>query len=357
MSRKNEFCIKKEHFGFTKDNQEVSKYIISNAFGMEVHFIDFGANIVKIIVADKDNNLDDIALGYDDIAGYEVNSPGFGSLIGRNANRIGGASFDLNGLTYELERNTNNNNLHGGSPGYNRVMYQASTQSDSGNSITFSRTSPDMEQGFPGNLKVSVKYTVTSDNELIIEYEAISDKDTLVNLTNHSYFNLDGHNKGSILDHKVWINSDAFTATNDQLITTGEIVDVSKTPMDFRIPKTIGQDIEANYRPLQMADGYDHNYVLNKQGEGLALVASLQSDKSKRLMEVFTDTPGLQLYTGNSIGLETGKEGAIYKNRDGICFETQQFPNAVNIPSFPSPILKAGETYKSQTIYKFSVIQ
>ena len=226
--------IQKEAFGVTKSDKPVTKYILSNDNGMEVHILDYGAIITSIIVPDKDGNLDDIALGYDSIAEYEDNGPSYGAFIGRNSNRIQNASFELNGTVYNLDKNDGNNNLHGGYTGYHKMMYEATTlQDDTSVSIELSRLSPHMEQGFPGNLEVKVIYSLTNDNQLIIKYHAVSDQDTVVNLTNHSYFNLSGHNAGSVLDHKVWIKSDSFTPTDDNLIPTGEIADANKHPYGF----------------------------------------------------------------------------------------------------------------------------
>ena len=347
--------IQKEAFGVTKSDKPVTKYILSNDNGMEVHILDYGAIITSIIVPDKDGNLDDIALGYDSIAEYEDNGPSYGAFIGRNSNRIQNASFELNGTVYNLDKNDGNNNLHGGYTGYHKIMYEATTlQDDTSVSIELSRLSPHMEQGFPGNLEVKVIYSLTNDNQLIIKYHAVSDQDTVVNLTNHSYFNLSGHNAGSVLDHKVWIKSDSFTPTDDNLIPTGEIADVTNTPMDFRQLKTLGKDINADYPPLKIAGGYDHNYVLNKETSGIERIAQLIDDKSGRVMDVYTDLPGMQLYSGNFMPTEKGKVGATYQKRYGVCFETQYYPNNINQPSFPSSVLRAGEEFNSTTIYKFS---
>ncbi len=337
-------------FGVTKEGTEVTLYSIENKNGMKADFIDYGANIVRLFVPDKDGKLDDIVLGFDDVAGYEVNGCFFGSFIGRHGNRIGDAKFELNGVTYELEKNDGNNNLHGGTPGYHKVMYDATTTE---NSVTFSRVSPDMEQGYPGNLELAITYTLTDDNELSITYKATSDKDTLCNLTNHSYFNLKGHKGGEITDHLVWIKANGITETTDDLIPNGNIIDVTGTPMDFREKKAIGKEIEADYKPLIIAGGYDHNYALDKEAGKVEKVAEVSEETTGRTMEVYTDLPGMQLYTGNFISKENGKEGAEYTKRTGVCFETQFFPNSVNVPSFDSCVIKAGETFTSTTIYKF----
>ncbi|WFR56140.1 galactose mutarotase [Anaerocolumna sp. AGMB13025] len=347
--------IKKQSFGKTKEGVEATLFVLKNKKGMTVTFTDYGANIVNILVPDKNGNYDDVVLGYDNVTGYEGNAPGFGSFIGRHANRIGGASFELNGKKYELEKNDGENNLHGGFKGYNKFMYEVETfEDEDSDSIEFSRLSPHMEQGFPGNLDISVTYTLTDDNELVIEYLAVSDKDTIVNLTNHSYFNLAGHKSGSVLDHQVMLDADKFTPTDDALIPTGEIRDVTGTPMDFRTLKPIGQDIEANYGPLKQAGGYDHNYVLNISGSEVEKIGELVEDKTKRKMEIFTNMTGIQLYTGNFINAEKGKDGFVYQKRAGVCFETQYFPDSCNRSEFPSCVLKAGNEYDFVTVFKFS---
>ena len=346
--------VYKESFGFTKEGVEVFRFIIKNDNGMEAHFTNYGANIISIIVADREGHLDDVMLGYDDIAGYEDNSPGFGSFIGRHANRIKNGRFELNGVTYQLDKNNGNNNLHGGNLGYNTLVYDAKIiEEDNIISVEFSRTSPHMEQGFPGNLDIRVKYSITNDSELIIQYYAISDQDTIVNFTNHSYFNLSGHDSGLVLNQKFWLDSDAFTITDKELIPTGEIAYVTDTPMDFRELKALGQDIEADYEPLKIGGGYDHNYILKTSFGQVEKVAKLVDDISGRVMEVYTDMPGVQLYTGNFLSKRKGKQGAVYDKRHGVCFETQYYPNSINTPEFPSCILRANDEFESETIYKF----
>ncbi len=350
--------ITQKSFGKTAKGEVVTLYTLTNGNGMKITLTNYGANIVSIIVPDSKGMMADVNLGYDKVAGYEKNAPGFGSFIGRHGNRIGGAKFEINGKVYELEKNDGENNLHGGFTGYNKFIYEAEIYEDDDiASVEFSRLSPHMEQGFPGNLDVTVTYSLTEANELVIEYLAVSDRDTIVNLTNHSYFNLSGHNAGSVLDHKVWIKANQFTPTDKQLIPTGEIKDVAGTPMDFRVAKKLGQDIDANYEPLVFAGGYDHNYVLDISGTDVEKVAELTDEKSGRKLEVFTDLPGMQLYSANFLTpVEDSKDGAIYKKRDAVCFETQYFPNSCNISSFPSCLLKAGKEFDSVTIYKFSVI-
>lgn len=340
--------ISTKKFGTTKDGAEVTLYTITNKNGLSVSAIDYGANIVSLVVPDKNGKPDDIVLGFEDVAGYEVNGCFFGAFIGRHGNRIGQARFDLNGVTYELEKNDGENNLHGGTPGYHQVMYRAATAEDS---VTFSRVSPDMEQGYPGNLDIAVTYTLTDDNELKITYKTRSDKDTLCNLTNHSYFNLKGHDGGTITDHIVTIKADSFTGTSDDLIPDGTLVDVTDTPMDFRKPRVLGDDIDSDYAPIVLAGGYDHNFVLDKPEGAFEKVAEVTEPASGRILEVYTDLPGMQLYSGNFIVKEEGK--AVYTKRTGLCLETQFFPNSINVPSFTPCLLKAGEEFVSTTMYKF----
>lgn len=364
--------VTKKSFGVTKDGEKATLYTMTNKNGMKVSVSDYGAVIVDIIVPDREGKFADINLGYDSVTGYEGNAPGYGSFLGRVANRIAGAKFTVNGKNYEVMKNDGENCLHSGKKSYNKYMYDVEIMEEDGSAtVEFSRLSPDMEQGFPGNLDVTVGYTLTDDNELVIEYFAVSDADTVLNLTNHSYFNLRGEGSGTVLDHKVWINADKITTTDAGLIPTGEYTDVTGTPMDFRTMKTIGQDIGADYEPLKLGCGYDHNYVLKhtlpagvEPSELYAYggtcevekVAELYEETSGRVMEVFTDLPGMQFYSANHIdGVEKGKGGKVYHARDAICFETQFFPNTLNIPGFPGGRLKAGEEFESATIYKFSV--
>jgi len=356
--------ISKSSFGKTKDGKEATLYTLENKNGMKVTVSDFGAVIVNIIVPDRNGNFEDVALGYDNVTGYETNGPGYGSFIGRHANRIGGAQFTIDGKTYELAKNDNGvNNLHSGPLGYNKVFYEAETyEDDECVSVELSRLSPDGEQGFPGNLNVTVTYTLTNDNDLAIEYFADCDKATVINLTNHTYFNLAGQASGSVLDQEVWINSHQITPTDKLLIPTGEIMDITGTAMDFQEPKPIGRDINADMECLKIAGGYDHNYVLDldiDEEDEMDLVAILYDPKSGRKMEVYTDLPGMQLYSGNFIDgskdPNPGKGGVIYKKRDGVCFETQFYPNSCNIPTFPTCIFREDEAFDYCTVYSFSV--
>lgn len=342
--------VEAKKFGTTRDGETVTMYTITNKNGMSVSAIDYGANVVSLMVPDQNGSLADVVLGYDDVAGYEVNGCFFGAFIGRHGNRIGQAKFTLNGTEYQLEKNDGENNLHGGTPGYHKVMYEAATTD---NSVTFRRVSPDMEQGYPGTLELQVTYTLTDENEWKLSYQARSDKDTLCNLTNHTYFNLKGHDGGSIEDHEVMVKANAFTETTDDLIPNGNLVDVTGTPLDFRTKKPVGRDIASDYPPVVAAGGYDHNFVLDKTEGKLEKVAELSESSTGRTMEVYTDLPGMQMYSGNFIVHENGKGGAVYTKRNGICFETQFFPNSINVPSFSSCVLKAGGEFHSTTVYKF----
>ncbi len=348
--------LTQKSFGKTNNGEEAILYTISNSNGMKVSITNYGANIVSILVPDSKGQVADVALGYDSLEGYQVNNTFFGSFIGRHANRIGGASFELNGKTYELEKNDGDNNLHSGSQGYNHFLYEAEIHKDEDViGIELSRQSPDMEQGFPGNLDLSVIYRLSEANELMIQYRCVSDKDTIVNLTNHSYFNLAGHDSGSILDHKVWIKANQFTPTTDDLIPTGELRDVTGTPMDFRQAKKIGRDIDTDYEPLKQGGGYDHNFVLDKRENEVDKVGELIDENSGRKMEIFTDMPGMQMYTSNMVTPQDHcKGGKAYGRRSAVCFETQYFPDSCNISSFPSSVLKAESIFDSSTTYKFS---
>ncbi|MDY6323871.1 MAG: aldose epimerase family protein [Catonella sp.] len=344
-----------KEFGKTKDGTVVHLYTIKNRNGMELVVSDYGAVIQSIRVPDKDGKPVDVVLGYDDVKGYEDNAESLGSFVGRNANRIKDAKVTIDGKVYELEKNDGENNLHSGSDRSHYKVYEAETMEDVDMaSVEFSRLFPDMEQKLPGNTDFTVTYSLTENNEVILEYFAVSDKATVINPTNHSYFNLNGEGNGDILDNIMTIYSDAFTPTDDHLIPTGEIRDVTGTPLDFRTAKPVGRDINEDYLPLKQAGGYDHNFVLKTRDGESVKCAELVSPKTGIKMEVFTDLPGMQVYSGNFLENKKGKGGKIYNKRDGICFETQFFPNACNEPEFKSPILPAGKEFESATIYKFS---
>lgn len=344
--------ITKQKFGATKKNEEASLYTITNNNGMKAVVSDFGACLINLFVPDKNGKLLDVVWGYDSVSGYENNGVFLGATIGRCANRIGRSKFTLGGKEYELDQNDGKNNLHGGFDGYNARMWETKFE-ESGSAVTFGLKSPDKDQGFPGAADIAVTYALTDDNALAITYKATADADTIMNMTNHSYFNLDGADSDSILEHEVWIDADEFTEADAESIPTGRLLSVAGTPMDFRSFRVIGKDIDKDYEPLRFGGGYDHNWVLKNNGK-TAVVAKLRSKKSGIVMSVSTDLPGMQLYTGNFLAGEEGKNGKKYGKRSAACFETQYFPDAVNHENFESPVLKAGEQYKTTTTYQFT---
>lgn len=342
--------IQKRPFGKTQDGKEATLYVIQNQNGMSIAVTDYGATLVEVWVPDKNQTMRDVVLGYDDVSGYEGGNSCFGATIGRNANRIGGASFKIGDTVYELEKNEKGNNLHSGS---NRSLnWLWNVEKAEEQSITFSIERPDGDQGFPGACSMKVIYTLLDDNAVQIAYDAVADKDTVMNFTNHSYFNLDGQESGDVLRHKVKIYASEYTKVNAESIPTGEIASVEGTPMDFRTAKCIGDEIDSDFEELQFAAGYDHNWVLQNHGK-FAKIAVMEAAESGIRMEVYTDLPGVQFYAGNWIEKSKGKRGAIYDRRQGACFETQYFPDAVNKPQFPSPIYPAGTPYRTMTIYRF----
>lgn len=344
--------MEKYAYGMNEDGKEGTVYILENQNGMKVELLDFGATIVKMEVPDKGGNPIDVVLGYDDVEGYETGTVFLGAPVGRSANRIGNASFELNGVTYSLAANNEKNNLHSGLDFYHLRFWDVKDVSE--NKIVFTLFSPDGDQGYPGNVSIEITYTLTEENELKIEYHAEPDADTIINLTNHSYFNLDGHASGSILDHSIQLDSDFYTQADAESIPTGDLIDVTGTPMDFRTGRVIGKDIDSTYEATQLAGGYDHNWALKTNGS-YGLIGSLTSAISGIKMEVYTDLPGVQVYTGNFINQVHGKSGVVYAKRAGVCFETQYFPDAIHHPSFESPVIKAGNKYHTVTSYKFMV--
>ena len=340
----------KKEFGATKNGEKASCYVLKNSKGMEAVVSDFGASLLKLYVPDKDGKTQDVVLGYETLEDYENGGDSLGATVGRVANRIGMAEFELNGKKYELTKNDNEKNtVHGGIDFYNKRIWDVKEEDDT--HVVFALVSPDGDQGFPGEVKIEVSYTITEENELKIHYHAIPDQDTLLNMTNHSYFNLSGHASGTAWNAKVWIDADAFTETDAELIPTGTVVPVEGTPMDFRKEKVVEKEIGADYTPLKLAGGYDHNWVLN--GKGFRKAASAESEETGIKMEVYTDLPGIQFYSGNFLAGSKGKEGAVYEKGYGICFETQYFPDAIHKENFESPITKAGEVYDTTTVYKF----
>ena len=337
------------------DGKQNDLYILKNANGVEVTMINYGARIVSIATPDKNGKFADIVLGFDNIQSYLDNASDFGALIGRYGNRIDKGQFSIDGVDYQVSVNDGTNSLHGGVKGYQYCMFDIEQLSDQ--QLVVSYTSADGEMGFPGELKVKATYTLTDCNSLVIAYEATTDKPTVVNLTNHSYFNLCGDAQ-SVLDHKLYLNADAYTPVNDIFITTGEIASVEGTPMDFRKPTRIGERINNyDFDQLKKGNGYDHNWVLNTKCPK-ELAGKLADPVSGRTLEFYTNEPGVQVYTGNFLnGTLKGKKGITYQQRAAICLETQHYPDSPNRPEFPSVVLRPGETYKSICIYKFGLCQ
>lgn len=347
--------IKKDHYGNLQDGTQVELFTLTNSNNMTVKIMNYGGTIVSIEIPDRDGKLDDITLGYDTLDEYCNGTCFFGALVGRHANRIEGSEFNLKGITYHLAKNDGNNHLHGGNRGFDKVVWDANIlEGAEGQSLELLYRSPDGEENYPGNLDVKVIYTLTEDNELRIEYSAISDKDTVVNLTNHAYFNLSGHASGDISNHQLKIDADYFTPNSNECIPTGEILKVKDTPMAFTTLTPVGAGIDSTYEQVASVEGYDHNWVLNVSGEAPEKAAEVYDAKTGRFMEVYTTKPGVQLYTANSVNDVHGKGGAIYNRRSALCLETQYFPNGLKYRHFPSPILKAGDEYRHTTIYKFS---
>lgn len=350
-------AIIKKYFGKTKDNKEVNSFIFNNKNGISMEVITYGGAITSLCVPDRNGKIDDIVLGYDNITSYEKGGKFFGAIVGRCANRIKNGSFKINGKEYLLARNDGLNHIHGGIKGFDKVIWDAEIVSNEENILKLSYLSKDGEEGYPGNLFVTVYYSLTYDNCLKIEYNAVSDKDTIVNLTNHSYFNLGGHSSGDILNHKLMINSKEFTVNDRYSIPNGEIRNVSDTPMDFRTMKRLGEDIESSYEQIKFGKGYDHNWMLESNNDLKNLSAKLIDEYSGRSMEMYTTNEGVQIYSANFLdGSDIGKDNTSYGLRNGICLETQYVPNAINNSKFKSPLLKAKEEYKNTTIYKFSII-
>lgn len=338
------------------ENENVKIFTITNSNNLTAKLTNFGALLVSLFVPDKKGKLDDVVLGFDTLEKYFTNDVCyFGSTVGRNSNRVKNASFNLNGVTYDLDKNEREkNNLHSGFNPYNKRLWDY-TIDNSNNSVSFNLISPDGDQGFPGEFNITVTYTLTDDNELKIKYNGKSNKDTIANMTNHSYFNLAGHNNGTAMNQNLWINADRFVEVDNELIPTGNLIEVINTPMNFTTSKKIGHEIDADFEQLHLTGGYDHCYVINKTQNGIEKIAVLSDESSGRNMEVYTDTIGVQFYAGNFIENNkiVGKENCMYKNRSGICLETGFLPDSMNQENFSSPVLKANEIYNTTTIYKF----
>lgn len=348
--------IQKQAFGKTPDGTPVELYTLTNARGAEAKIMTYGGIVVSLRVPDRNGKLDDVVLGYDTLDGYVKNNPYFGALIGRYGNRIARGKFTLDGRQYTLAQNNGENHLHGGVKGFDKVVWNASEIRDKhGVGLKLTYLSKDGEEGYPGNLSVTVIYTLTNNNELRIDYAATTDKKTVVNLTHHSYFNLAGQGAGDVLGHELMLNADKFTPVDKGLIPTGELRSVRGTPMDFTKPTPIGARIEQQDEQINFGGGYDHNWVLNKSGNSPTLAARVYEPTTGRVMEVYTTEPGIQFYSGNFLdGSITGKGGKVYQKRYGFCLEAQHFPDSPNKPNFPSTVLSPGQKYTQTTIYKFS---
>jgi aldose 1-epimerase len=341
-------------FDTTINGKSVKLYTLVNKKGASVSITNYGGRIVSLMVPDKSGKLTDVVLGYDNVKTYQKRGePYFGAIIGRYGNRIANGKFSIGGKSYQADLNDGPNTLHGGYKGFFRQVF---TATKNGQALSLAYTSADGEGGYPGNVTVNVVYTLTDNNALEIEYTAKTDKETILNLTNHAYFNLNGAGDSTILDNVLQINADAFTPVNKTLIPTGELRKVKGTPFDFLIGKAIGQDINGNDEQLTNGKGYDHNFVLNKT-KTTAPVATVFSKKTGVLMEVYTTEPGLQFYSGNFLTGQThdGKGGVAYAYRSAFCLETQHFPDSPNQPSFPTTVVKPGETYHTKTAYKFLI--
>lgn len=360
VKENDDITMTKTDFG-TFNGENVDLFTITNKNGVEVKITNYGGTIISLKAPDKAGKLEDVVLGFDSLSGYrdEVylkEGPYFGAIIGRYGNRIAGGKFALDGQEYTLATNNGPNHLHGGLVGFDKVVWETEEfQNEAGAGIKLSYVSKDMEEGYPGNLSVEVTYTLTNENELKIDYKATTDKKTVVNLTNHTYFNLTGNAKRAILDHKVMIAAEKFTPVDETLIPTGELKPVEGTPFDFTEPTAVGARINAENEQLAFGNGYDHNWVLSEEGK-VKLAATVYEPTSGRFMEVFTTEPGVQFYTGNFLnGKLTGKGNVKYEQRYGLCLETQHFPDSPNQPEFPSVVLTPDETYESTTVYQFSV--
>ena len=349
------FNINKEFFGKTNDGFIVDQYTLKNSNGMEVSIISYGGIITSWKAKDRNGDYKDIVLGFTNLSDYETSSPYFGAIIGRYGNRIREGKFSLDGVEYNLAVNNGENHLHGGLKGFDKVIWDVEKEvNDKLASLILRYNSMDMEEGYPGNLDVKVTYTLTNDDELRVRYEAETDKKTVVNLTQHSYFNLSAGLSRDILSHQITIDADSYLPVDKTLIPTGELRGVEGTPFDFRESKRVGDDIYDKDTQLTFGNGYDHCWVLNKQGEGIRIVASAYEPLSGRLLEVSSDQPGIQFYSGNFLdGTLESKDGSKYEFRSGFCLETQHYPNSPNQESFPSVTLNPGEKYETETIFRF----
>lgn len=347
-------AITKSLYGTLKSGEEVYVYTLDNGKGVSAEILTYGGIIKNLYVTDKNGVKTDVVLGRNTLEDYLENDGYLGAAIGRHANRIARGEFELSGNTYHVGINEGKNSLHGGNTGYDSRVWEAEESgSDNAPSLIMMLTSPDGEEGFPGNVKITMTYTITRDNALKINYKAVSDKDTVLNLTNHSYFNLAGHDSGNMEKQFLQINSGFYTPNDSECMPTGEVLSVEGTPFDFRNPKPIGQDINADFAQIQAVGGFDHNFAI--EGRGCRMAAKAECMENGIVMEVWTDKPAMQLYTSNALSEGAYKNGAKYKPHDAFCLETQYFPNAMAHSHYPSPILRKGETYDFTTEYKFIV--
>ncbi|MCK5267576.1 MAG: galactose mutarotase [Spirochaetes bacterium] len=349
--------FKKTNFGKTAEGFSADLFFIKNKNDVEIEITNFGGIIKAIRFPDKKGNVKDVVLGFDSLSGYETNNPYFGCVVGRYANRIANGAFSLEGKKYTLARNNNENHLHGGIKGFNKVLWDAVDiirENEAG--VLLSYLSRDGEEGYPGNLSVKVEYLLNEKNELKINYYAKTDKPTIINLTNHSYFNLGGEQSNDILGHEIMINADRITPVDETLIPTGEFMEVADTPLDLRSFKNIGERINEDFTQLNYSGGYDHNWVINRQSDSPALAAVLRDPETGRGLEVFTTQPGIQFYTGNFLnGSIEGKSGKKYAKRSGLCLETQHFPDSPNKQNFPSTVLLPGDEYRHTTVFRLII--
>src|SRR2546427_12935830 len=348
--------VTKESFGKTPDGQDADIYTLTNSGEAEVKITNYGGIVTSLKVRDRNGKLDDIVLGFDNLDAYLKGHPYFGAIIGRYGNRIAKGRFTLHGVEYKLAVNNGENHLHGGIKGFDKVVWNAKPRKlANGAALELTYLSKDGEEGYPGNLSVKVIYTLTNANELKIDYSATTDKDTVVNLTHHSYFNLAGQGNGDILNHRLFLNAARFTPTDAGSIPTGELRSERGTPFDFTRATTIGARINQDYEPLRLGKGYDHNFILNGIMGRLRRSARVYEPTTGRVMEVWTTEPGMQLYTGNFLdGTLTGKDGTIYQQRYGFCLETQHYPDSPNKPNFPNTVLRKGARYHTTTTFRFS---
>jgi aldose 1-epimerase len=349
--------MRKRPFGKTSDGKEANLYLLKNSNNVEIEITNYGGIVVSLKIPDRRGEMADVVLGYDDLASYEADTWHFGAIIGRYANRIANGKFHLNGREYTLTRNNGPNHLHGGVLGFEKVVWRAREDSGSHDGrLILEYVSEDGEEGYPGRLAVSVEYSLSDTNDFQIKYIATTDKDTVVNLTNHSYFNLKDAAEEGILLHQLQLNADQFTPVNENLIPTGELRRVNRTAFDFTRREAVGSRINQDDPQLKFGRGYDHNWALNRSAEGgLSHAATLSELRSGRTMEIFTTEPGIQFYSGNFLdGSMRGKAGASYKRHSGLCLETQHFPDSPNQPEFPSTVLKPHKRYESTTVFKFS---